>query len=136
MANINQGVPKYRSYLKEKEIHASKEMTEEEKEAKAQKRLALSQNEINFREYCKELNQMAVENKEKEAAKKKKEREKMYAIGTEDNEADQPDTIMKGKIMSTYERTKDIERNFREARKLVDPKDDPSLGFESGKPKS
>jgi len=35
MSNINQGVPKYRSYLKEKEIRASKEMTEEEKEAKA-----------------------------------------------------------------------------------------------------
>ena len=38
---------------------------------------------------------------------------------------------MKGKIMSTYERTKDIDRTFKEARKLVDPKDDPALGFEA-----
>ena len=75
---------------------------------------------------------MAAENKEKEAVKKKKEREKMYALGTEDNEADQPDTIMKGKIMSTYERTRDIERNFKEARKLVDPKDDPVFGIQEG----
>jgi hypothetical protein len=37
---------------------------------------------------------------------------------------------MKGKILSSMDRTKDIERNFREARKLVDPKDDPSIGFE------
>ena len=35
MKNVNQGVPKYRSYLKEKEIKASKELTEEEKEVRA-----------------------------------------------------------------------------------------------------
>jgi hypothetical protein len=63
-------VPKYKSFLKEKEIHGGREETEEEKAAKEQKRLALSQEEINFRENCKELKQMAIENKQKAAAKK------------------------------------------------------------------
>ena len=34
MANVNAGVPRYRSYLKEKEIAAQRELTEEEKYVK------------------------------------------------------------------------------------------------------
>ena len=61
--NLNSGVPRYKSFLKEKDIYGGREETEEEKAAKEQKRLALSQEEINFRENCKELKQMANENK-------------------------------------------------------------------------
>jgi hypothetical protein len=62
-ANLNAGVPKYKSFLKEKEIQGGRELTEEEKADKEQKRLALSKEESDYRGYCKELKHMAWENK-------------------------------------------------------------------------
>jgi len=50
----------------------------------------LTQNEIKYRGYCKELKQLAQEQKDKDGAKKEKERLKMYNLGGEDSEANKP----------------------------------------------
>jgi len=61
-------------------------------------KLALTKNEIDYRDYCKELKQMAKANKEQEMAKKQKDQQKQTI---NEEETTKPSRIKRGKIMKT-----------------------------------
>jgi hypothetical protein len=53
--NLNHSVPWYKSYITEKELDAINEQSVEDQQRKEALKMALTKNEIDYREYCKEL---------------------------------------------------------------------------------
>ena len=104
--------------MTERELNAINKQSAEDLQKKEELKIALTKNEIDYREYCKELKQMAKETKEAELAKKIKEQQKAQN-GGEELETTKPSRIKRGKIMKTAETHNNIEYLYAKARKMA-----------------